>query len=98
MKHANDPGTIEMFEMPKRRGRPLQGKVALTPAERAARYRRRKADSRWDFVDTGYNNASVAELCTALMVCARHPGEADRLAAEIVQELSRRFPQPKGKK
>lgn len=44
MKHPNDPGTIDMLPMPKKRGRKPSGK-ALTPAQKQARYRARKASS-----------------------------------------------------
>lgn len=41
MKHAKDPGTVEM-KLPAKRGRPTIYSSALSPAERARRYRQNK--------------------------------------------------------
>jgi hypothetical protein len=41
MKDAHDTSTTELFDLPKKRGRPATGK-ARTAAERQARYRQKK--------------------------------------------------------
>ncbi|MEI2429951.1 hypothetical protein RDV84_19270 [Lysobacter yananisis] len=95
MKHANDPGTIEMFDAPKRRGRPPQGKQALTPAERARRYRRKRVDRFGDVLERP-EEATVQAICMALADLSRHAKDdpASILGYKLVAELSRRFPDP----
>lgn len=97
MKHANDPGTIEMFDAPKRRGRPPQGKQALTPAERAKRYRR-KVQDRAHLAISNPAELATGVLCDALARLATNDflDEETRAFAcgRISAELSKRFPEP----
>ncbi|MBX9403199.1 hypothetical protein K4L06_17960 [Lysobacter sp. BMK333-48F3] len=97
MKHADDPGTLEL-DLPKKRGRPTLYTSALTPAERARRYRRRKAD-RFDAAWSDPAGAETGILCQALAWLAANPDAvsertAQQLGWKIAKELARRFPSP----
>jgi len=46
-KQPPGPPAIPPAVEPRRRGRPKGDKLPLTPAERAKRYRQRKAKARW---------------------------------------------------
>jgi hypothetical protein len=52
MKDINDKATVELFETPKKRGRPATGK-AKTAAERQAAYRNKK------YIDENRDNLNV---------------------------------------
>lgn len=95
MKHANDPGTIEMFDAPKRRGRPPQGKQAMTPAERAKRYRDRKQSNWWAILDR-LDEANLSDILATLSYAGREDMPATAYACAL--EIARRFPKPKGLK
>lgn len=97
MKHPNDPGTIEM-KLPAKRGRPTILASALTPAERARRYRNKKADrfgmafSEPELCDTGL-------LCQALAWLAANPSQVSAKTSRVLSHLissvlASRFPKP----
>lgn len=58
MKDRNDRATLEMIDLPKRRGRPPTGKAQSSAARQAA-YRERKAANS---VTVTFNRADIATL------------------------------------
>lgn len=58
MKDRNDRATLEMIDLPKRRGRPPTGKAKSNAARQAA-YRARKAK---EAVTVTFNRADIATL------------------------------------
>ncbi|MBB4124865.1 hypothetical protein GGR77_000136 [Xanthomonas translucens] len=73
MRDEKDPGTLEM-PLKRRRGRPPVGKVAMTPAERARRYRVRRRDS---LTQLGHEKLSDASLIEQISRWVRY-AYADR--------------------
>lgn len=100
MKHRNDPGTAEL-PLPAKRGRSTIYSSALTPAERAKRYRRNVAE-RVSTVITNPQDHSVSSLCQALAKLENNPHVDPKVLAWaghfIVTELGKRFPMPKRNK
>ncbi len=92
MKHVNDPGTLEL-QFPKKRGRPTLYASALTPAERARRYRRRRFQ-RMEEALSDLQRAPLKSLLEWLAMAERH-GHAPHLGWEVAAEVARRFPKPR---
>ncbi|NYF19403.1 hypothetical protein HDC36_000840 [Xanthomonas sp. JAI131] len=84
MRDEKDSGTMEM-PLPRRRGRPPVGDVAMTPAQRAREYRWRRKDAR----DAAYRKeVSDAAMIDALRD-AMAKGDAD-YALDLLADLRAR--------
>lgn len=82
MKDKNDRTTLEMIDLPKRRGRPPTGR-AKSNADRQAAYRARRARESV----TVTINRGLLEALDAHLVCIRDGMSVQTLDAEAASEL-----------
>ncbi|MGJ7901008.1 hypothetical protein [Lysobacter sp. 1R34A] len=97
MKHAKDPGTIEL-PLPKKKGRPPIYSSALSPAERARRYRRNKVE-RFGQAFEQPASAETPVLCQALAWLDSNADAVSSVTREILMsdiaaELATRYHKP----
>lgn len=89
MRDEKDPGTLEM-RLPSHKGRkPLNGRHALTDAERSRRYRQRRGD-RQHLAITAPNEASNVALLEELRA-AMADGSGIGVH-NVLREIASRFP------
>lgn len=88
-----DAGTFEI-QPPRKRGRPPKhDSGAMTQAQRAQAYRRRRVSRLWD-TECTYAEASDSRLLELLQdLIVRTPSDSARQkAGDVLRELNRRYP------